>query len=214
MRNLHGQLLLACLVACFVMAIEGCTNRRELAPVLLKFPEFPWPPPEASASAVIPAQSLANPKSVTTFDDVNRRLVGALESTGYLERSYFAVPGGFALATRMEQIKASGEPEDAAHRWILERQPLQKFELSAYLAALFKASPGRYRVIVFIATPHPFSQSDDSVTSSDATDWMREGVDQLPVEVGQRHFDNPKCTALIYEFTRTTDVTAPELSNH
>lgn len=41
---------------------------------------------------------------------VAESLAGALEKVGYSERSYFSVPGGFALATKLEQIYPDGRP--------------------------------------------------------------------------------------------------------
>ncbi len=176
-----------------------------------EYPEFPWPPPEASASVVIPRQFLASATGTTILSDVDRRLVNVLERNGYFESSYYAVPGGFALVTKMEQINAAGESKDRATRWIIERQPLQKFSLNEYLRALFSAAPGRYRVIVFIVTPHPFSQSEATVTSREASRWLGKGVDQLPGTIGRLNFERLKCTALIYEFARTSDVADPML---
>jgi hypothetical protein len=176
-----------------------------------RYPEFPWPPPEASATAIVPQLFLANSKGSTTLKDVDRRLTGALERNGYFESSYYAVPQGFALVTKMEQIKANGQSSDKTVRWIVNRQPLQKFSLQEYLRALFGAAPGRYRIIVFVVTPHPFSQSDAVVTPKEGSRWLREGLNQLPTPIGHLSFDDLNCTALIYEFVRTSDVADPEL---
>ena len=39
---------------------------------------------------------------------VDRKLRKALDDCGYVETSYFWVPGGFAAATRLEQINPDG----------------------------------------------------------------------------------------------------------
>jgi hypothetical protein len=175
------------------------------------YPKFPWPPPEASATASIPRQFLANLKGLTTLSDVDRHLTEALERNGYLESSYYAVPQGFALVTKMEQIKTNGQSSDKAVRWIVARQPLSTFSLQEYLRALFGAAPGRYRIIVFVVTPHPFSQSEAIVTPKEGARWLRQGLDQLPNPIGRLSFEGLKCTALIYEFVRTSDVADPEI---
>ncbi len=66
------------------------------------FPEFPWPP-ESSATVVLPSAFLA--KAVRRhLENVDQILASALAACGYYDRSYYAVPSGFALATRLEQI--------------------------------------------------------------------------------------------------------------
>jgi hypothetical protein len=113
----------------------------------------------------------------------------------------------------MEQIKANGQSSDRAVRWIIDRQPLRNFSLQEYLMALFGAAPGHYRIIVFAVTPHPFSQSEAVVTSKEGSRWLRQGLDQLPTPIGRLSFEGLKCTALIYEFIRTSDVADPELKD-
>ena len=51
-----------------------------------RLPEFPWPPPQASASYVLPDRLLAN---YHTVGDVSGAIIGALEQSGYVERSFF-----------------------------------------------------------------------------------------------------------------------------
>ena len=77
-------------------------------------------------------------------------LTHALDQAGYVERSYFSVPGGFALAMRLEQTSADGYPLSDAERWAVDVGPLRTLSLSRYLAALFGASPGHFRVVVLV----------------------------------------------------------------
>ena len=62
------------------------------------------------------------------------------------------------MASRIEQITPDGAP--AADRWSLEVAPIGEHTLQGYFKALFYARPGRYRVIVFVVTNHPFSQTE------------------------------------------------------
>jgi hypothetical protein len=81
-------------------------------------PQFPWPPPRASASAVIPAAFL-RPSGVEspTLGDIADEISKALDTGGYFERSFFGAPGGFAMVTRLERINRDGTPTDEAERW-------------------------------------------------------------------------------------------------
>jgi hypothetical protein len=63
-------------------------------------PEFPWPPPAASASYVLPGRLL---ESYRTFGDVTEAILAALEQNGYVERSLTIC--GFWLGLRYEAHK-------------------------------------------------------------------------------------------------------------
>ena len=165
-------------------------------------PPFPWPPPAASASMVIPSDILVKSGAEPAFlRDIDQRLGAALAAGGYAEKKYFAVPDGFAVVTRLEQINADGTPKEGNERWAPEIGPLRNFSLSEYIASLFRAPVGYYRIIVFIVTPHPFSEANHSVSRDEAADWLRSGLNVLPDSIAQRRYDQGfACTALVYEF--------------
>jgi hypothetical protein len=76
--------------------------------------------------------------------------------------------------------------------------------LSAYLRALFRGRPGYYRIIVFVVTSHPFSQSSAKTTSEKAGLWVSSGLNALPEDIASQDYTSAhRCTALIYEFKRT-----------
>lgn len=169
---------------------------------IIMIPEFPWPPPGASATTEIPRHFFSSqPSDVLRLRDVKGALQAALESCGYYEKSYYSVPDGFAMATRLEQINRDGTSKEPPDRWAVEVQRLRKFSLKAYLVALFTANPGYYRIIVFIVTSYPFSQTDIRVSREEAIDWMGRGFNDLPDSIGQLEYSEEyTCTALIYEF--------------
>ena len=169
----------------------------------LALPEFPWPPPRASAFDIVPRDLLLGEKQTPVSGDAAAALDSAFRQAGYSETSYYGVPEGFALASRIEQINQDGTLKEAADRWSVEVAPLRKWSLHAYLERLFKASPGYYRIIVFIVTSQPFSQSNTKVTAADAHLWVSSGLNRLPDEVASRPYSPAHaCTALIYEFAR------------
>ena len=164
-------------------------------------PQFPWPPPKASASVKVPVEVPS--AAGATLYDAAVAIESGLDACGYNERSYYAVPGGFALASRMEQINDDGTPIAIPGRWSIKVRPFTKFSITNYVRALFTAPKGRFRVIVFVVTATPFSQANVEVSTPEARAWLTEGLDVLPESIGglpysQRH----RCTALIYEFEK------------
>lgn len=165
-------------------------------------PGFPWPPPEPSTRAIVPFDQL---NQFATFKDVDWIISTALTRSGYDEKSYFAVPYGFAIVTRLEQINIIGEP-DYSNRWASELSPIQlyDFSLSNYLEALFLAPQGYYRVFVFIITSDIIIQSGTPVSQSDVQGWITEGANKLPVWMETLRFtEDHDCTVYVYEFIQS-----------
>jgi hypothetical protein len=174
--------------------------------VAVQTPRFPWPPPQASARADIPDKLLRHARTEKlALRDIDRRLSAALDAAGYAEKSYFAVPDGFALVTRLEQIEADGAPKKKeSDRWATEPGRLREFSLSAYLKALFTSNVGHFRVIVFVVTSRPFSQAEAMVSRDEALAWFPEGLNRLPDAIGRRPYTAQYAsTALIYEFEKS-----------
>lgn len=145
-----------------------------------------------------------------TLGDVARHLDLALARVGYSERSYYAVPGGFALATRLEQITPDGAPKPDPQRWstTLPEQPV--FSLGDYLRVLFAAPRGDYRVIVFIVTDQAFATSARIATNAQAEAWLAGGMDRLPRALRAIAFDaNFEASALVYQFRKTAHSDPP-----
>jgi hypothetical protein len=162
---------------------------------------FPFPPPRPSAFQVIPRELLVAGRPRLLLKDIATELDSAFTACGYGEKTYYGIPDGFAMVSRIEQINEDGTPN--SHRWSLEIIPIEKFSLRAYLNALFKGRSGHYRVIAFIATPHSFTPKNVEVTSDQTTEWFFGGSTTLPEEIGNREYSaSHACTAFIYEFRR------------
>ena len=161
-------------------------------------PEFPWYPPTPSARLVVPKAAF---KGAATFGALFSDLDQALENTGYAEKSYYSVPDGLAVVTRMERVYADGRPEGLPARWELEHYGPPRLSLREYVEALFTANPGFYRVIVFVVTDRPFGAGQRSVSPDEATSWLADGFNALPEDWRAKPLpSNYTCTALIYEF--------------
>ncbi len=178
------------------------------------FPAFPWPPPNASTDKVIPSEYLRAPGRQTSLNDIAKRLAGTLESAGYDEKSYYYVPGGFVLVTRIEQINPDGTPKKPPKRWAIDMSPPPIFSLKSYLHALFTAQEGRFRIIAFVVTSELFGQGKVGIRREEAIAWLRRGTKILPVEIGELPYsDVHYCTALIYEFEQKTRDHEPIFTN-
>lgn len=166
-------------------------------------PEFPWPPPKASAFHKIPNSLLVMQDAISTFGNVANRIETALNGAGYTQISYYAVPDGFAMVTQLEQIDEDGNPKEPG-RWSEKYEPISKFSLRHIINSLLKARKGLWRVTVFIVTSHDFQQQDVEITSDEAIEWLRAGMIRLPPSKAQISYsDFHYCTALIYEFEQT-----------
>jgi hypothetical protein len=165
-------------------------------------PSFPWPPPEASARILLPQELIEDGHRFQTLADANSALMTSLRETGYVESGYYAIPGGFALVTKIERIERDGTPR-VRDRFSFSFTPASSGPVSFrdYLRALFTANPGRYRILVFAVTDIPFAEGSRSVTPEEAEQWIPHGTQAIPQEIGQRAWTAQfSCTALIYEF--------------
>jgi hypothetical protein len=175
---------------------------------------LPWPPSSPSASITIPIRKLLErtPNPSDTLFDIDESLRSSLRDAGHFEGSYYGVPGGFALVTRLESIQANGMPKPGRLRWDIDLRSNKPFSISSYLEALFSAPPGRYRVIVFVVTSERFGTENRQIDRDDATRWLREGANALPHEFLIRPIEQGTiCTALIYEFRISPELNQPQL---
>jgi hypothetical protein len=184
---------------------EGDHGRTVRGPAAPKDPEtqmprFPWPPPRYSALAAIPPALLAA-ATPPTLGAVADRLEQAFDKAGYTERTFYWIPGGFALVSRIEQTRADAAPMSPPARWVAATPKTPS--LAEYVKALFNAPPGYYRVIVFVVTDQVFSAAERKPTSAEANEWLSGGALRLPAEVRVRPYTPEHYTAaLIYEFER------------
>jgi hypothetical protein len=168
-------------------------------------PAFPWPPPAASDWTEIPPRLLDRPAVDDSYYDVGMKLTQALREAGYDPISYYWVPGGFAIVTRLEQFAEDGTPlADPRFRWSNQVAPPRVFGLQSYLQALFTSPPGRFRVIVLAVTAEPFRQDvSHDVTAAQTEQWLEGGLSRLPTFYRQQPYtQETACTALIYEFLK------------
>lgn len=164
----------------------------------LPIPKFPWPPPPCARREQL---NRTNFSGCVTLENVNNRLVTLLGKCGYWQRSYFYVPGGFALVTPFEQYNQDGSKMSDTDRW-KDYPVVPNTDWVDRFKRFFTGYTGYFRIIVFIVTDKSFNlNTQSSINSKDAKAWGMAGFDSLPPEIGGNKFStNHKVTAMVYEF--------------
>jgi hypothetical protein len=161
-------------------------------------PSFPWPPPRFSSRAEVSRNFFSDDKRLGEVADTLER---ALERAGHVEWSYYSVPKGFALATRLENLNSDGSPK--IDRWASTVGLGRDFSILDYLRALFTAPAGYFRIIVFTVTSEPFTPTEVGPSREQAMEWISLGGTGLPHAIADIPFgDDYECIALIYEFEK------------
>ncbi len=191
-----------------LLLISASKTGLKTAPKIVEtlLPRFPWPPPKPSSMVVLPTAFFTHESgNELLLSDIDEKILRALDSSGYVERSYHGISDGFVLVTRLEAFNSDGTPKLGDDRWSKDVKPLSNFTLAGYLKALFTSNPGFFRVIVFAVTPHSFSPDTKKgkVSRPEAIDWISKGANVLPIPIAsQKYSSHYSCTALVYEFKK------------
>jgi len=169
-----------------------------------------YPPP--IASAVVPDIPLIS-RTSSKMSDIDLMLTKALYSCGYRELKYYTIPKGFAIVTGIEQIDNEGRPLPEPDRWSSQTKFIDKFSLTEYVKALFKADKGYFRIIVFIVTSDNISFSDNKITKNTARSWFNSGNFRLSKRLKSAVYTRKHTlNAFIYEFEVNENNNEPVLS--
>jgi hypothetical protein len=175
-----------------------------------EIPEFDFPPPRPSARCVMEKDFFRGCGHLNKVDTI---LSKALYETGYYEKSYFSVPNGFALVTRIEKINEDGTSKEPPERWEVSVNS-NRFKIESFVKALFLENKGYFRVIAFIITDKSFSASTKEINKEDAMAWLNKGNLTLPDIIGSKEFTKKyQVIALIYEFEKTESSSTAFLSD-
>jgi hypothetical protein len=183
-----------------VLAPSARFNGSGPAGDLAEMPIFPLPPKPSEQQDITPYFTACR-----DLAGVDAKLDRVLHQGGYAGKAYFHVPGGFALATRMEQFNADGSCKPETVRWQGRPVRQERFDLWGYLKALILPEPGLFRVFVFVATDRNLSGRTQGppyrITNQEAMEWLSIGRPKLPAGTGRLPFTpGTEVTALIYEF--------------
>ena len=177
-------------------------------------PPFPWPPETPSSRIEIPRKGLLSPGKNLSISEVQSLLSDTLWAAGYLERSYYSVPGGFALVTRIEGITDVGKPLGETLRYLVSDAE-KPFSLPNYILELFVAPKGKYRFLVFIVSDEAIKLSVKELSEEAAIDRLNKGAVSFP----SKHFndsnftDDHDITVLIYEYELSEAKSQPKLAS-
>jgi hypothetical protein len=164
-----------------------------------KIRPFPWPPPRCAERYTILQDFKGR---YATLSAVDKWICRALDKRSYWSRSYYSLPNGFALVTRMEQFnKKNGQCLSEDKRWV--DYPVDEGDggIIDYLSSIILPRKGFFRVFVFAVTDQPTGFSDKQVDQAEVQTWLEKGVSILPAKekstaVTDQHFVD----VLVYEF--------------
>lgn len=138
-----------------------------------------------------------------TLGDLDAMLTGRLTARGYDAGKYYGVPGGFALVAPIERITAAGAPYREPGRWSLAATSLgSSCSIGHLLDCLLHADPGRYRVLVFMATRATVLSSGSVPTFDKVQNWVANGGSFLPDSIRRQPLAGRHVAVLVYEFVR------------
>ncbi len=135
------------------------------------------------------------------------RLTSTLDHAGIQWAVYAIGSSGFAVASQLDSIRPDGTPRRSPARWSQSVQRHGRFSLSWIVRRLFKARPGRYRMIVFAVTDRSLVPGAASMGPGAASAFVHGSDVALPESMRSAVLGpGGRCTALIYEFFRPTEV--------
>lgn len=208
------RLLIIMLIITSLLCLTKCGHSGPpLSSEDLTYPTFTLPPPAPSAFTTIPQNILMVRGNETTLQDVANKLIQALDSAKFGDRSFYAprnefeIMDGFVLATQWEQIDKEGNPFPDPDRWAINVTPPRTWTLRSIIASLFGPNTGYFRVTVFIVSTKFIDHDSSVATRPLATGWTTDGAGYLPDDIGLELFAAEKryyCNVYIYEFMQVT----------
>lgn len=163
-------------------------------------PPLPYPPPSASSRYLLESNEFGN---VQIYGDIDSLLSKVLMECGYSDKSYYAVPGGFAIVTQIEQIQDDGATIDGEERWSEIPSFNRGKSLIDYVIRLIGSNQGRFRMFIFWISNEPIYQSDRLYNEADLIILPKSGTNFLPIDYKKVNVpDGTSCTVLAYEFIK------------
>ena len=94
---------------------------------------------------------MASTDSTRLLIDAYTKLHQSLQTKGYSVKSYRA-PGGFAMATNIEQFLDGGKSREGPYRRSMEVPPLRNPNWKEFVKALLFGRDTRFRFFLFVVT--------------------------------------------------------------
>jgi len=158
---------------------------------------FPFPPPRGYTNDILNKSLFAR---CTTLSDVSSVILNALRHCQYDDKSYYPIPNGFALVTKVEEMNSDGTSVMDDDRFSLNKNVNMRFW------DWFSPRRGYFRVFAFLVTDQTFQPTDDTIDQETAEGWVDQGMNDLPDSIGNKPYNSSyDCTVIVYEF-RAPDV--------
>lgn len=166
---------------------------------------FPWPAPRPSDSHIVNSYDMAA-AGMTSFGDVQRHISATLSRAGALAPAHYVLSSdedvhGFAMVTRVEEIRQDGTPVRIAQQSVENESA--GFSLGGLLRRFISAPAGFYRVIAFVLTDDTSVGEKRAVSRAEAEGWLQGNVLTLPPTIAARQIENHFLTILIYQFEKS-----------
>lgn len=176
-------------------AYAGQTKTQDVLAVKTKTKHintFPFPPPKGYTDHVLDRNLFAK---CQTLGDVNEIILRAIDHCQYDDKSYYPIPGGFALITKIEEMKSDGTSVSGDDRFGLNKDE------SMTLWDWISPRKGYFRFFAFLVTDQDFQATDEELTGEGANNLLESGYNVLPEEIAMKEYTTAyDCTVIVYEF--------------
>ncbi|MDO9600601.1 MAG: hypothetical protein Q7J47_23010 [Azoarcus sp.] len=168
-------------------------------------PGLTWPLPAPSARMALPRDTGAWAQGRgLKVGDIATQVQAAMTGAGYAERSFYRVPDGFVLVTRLEQIERDGTPKRGAERWNVGAPSLEESFFLKVLRGMVGATSGNYRLFVFVVSTEDHAPTAVEPLYADAQVWFLRGSAGLASDTAQQPITaRHRMSVLVYEFEAT-----------
>lgn len=178
----------------------------QVAPWTQAVPGLSWPLPAPSARLVLPRETgVWAQRRRLKVGDIATSVQAALNAAGYSETSFYNVPDGFVIVTRLEQIERDGTAKSGAERWNVEAPGKDDPFFLKVLKGMVGATSGNYRLFIFVVSTDDRPPTSSEPSYGKAKLWFLRGAAALPAATANRPVTaGHRMSVLVYEFEAIT----------
>jgi hypothetical protein len=179
---------------------------KHVTPWTQAVPGLSWPLPAPSARLVLPRETGAwAQQRKMKVGDIAVRVQAALTTAGYSETSFYNVPDGFVIVTRLEQTERDGTAKSGTERWNVEAPGQDDSFFLKVLKGMTGATSGNYRLFIFVVSTDDRPPTAAEPSFGDAKLWFLRGSTGLAAETASRPVTAAhRMSVLVYEFEAIT----------
>lgn len=155
---------------------------------------FPFPPPLGYTYAVLNDAIFRNCHLLGDAAGIIHKAITS-STCDYEDVGYYAIPDGFVVVTKVEEINDDATSVSGRDRFSEGRYQ------SMSILDFFAPRKGHFRVFAFLVTDVPFNATSTPVTAGSALEWIRLAANVLPDAIKNKPFRSGyNCTVIVYEF--------------